>query len=148
VTRDALLERLRSRKYAVESSVSSDGAPQSAIVGIAVSDRFEIVFDTLTDTRKARNLELNPQVAFTVGSLEADASWSIQYEGVVDQPAGEDLARLVDLYLSVFPDGLERQSWPGLIYLRARPMWLRYSDFRPDPPEIVEFGAAELAALT
>ena len=127
--------------------MSSEGAPQSAVVGIAVSDRFEIVFDTLTDTRKARNLLLNPQVAFTIASLEADASWSIQYEGVVDQPKGEDLERLVELYLSVFPDGRARQTWPGLMYLRATPVWLRYSDFGREPPEILEFGVPELAAL-
>ena len=147
MTRAALLEFLRLRRYAVESSVSPDGAPQAAVVGIAVSDRFEIVFDTLTSTRKARNLLLDPRVAFAIGSLEPDVTRSIQYEGIVDQPAGQDLARLVELYLGVFPDALERQTWPGLIYLRAHPTWLRYSDFSHEPPEIVEFGAAELQSL-
>jgi hypothetical protein len=31
--------------------------------------------------------------------------------------------------------------WPGLIYVRARPTWIRYSDYNVDPPQIVEFTA-------
>ena len=27
----------------------------------------------------------------------------------------------------------------GLIYVRSRPTWIRYSDFNQDPPLIVEF---------
>jgi hypothetical protein len=47
-------------------------------------------------------------------------------------------------YFESFPDGRERQSWPGITYIRARPTWLRFSDFGPDPPEIIEFDRAEL----
>jgi len=39
----------------VVGSISADGAPQSALVGFAVTDELEIVFDTLSDTRKYRN---------------------------------------------------------------------------------------------
>ena len=42
------------------------------------------------------------------------------------------------------PDGPDRLSWPGLIYVRVRPTWLRYSDYSRDPVEIVELGAEEL----
>jgi hypothetical protein len=47
MTRDELLEFMRSEKYAVQTSVSPSGVPQAAVVGIAVTDRLEIVFDTL-----------------------------------------------------------------------------------------------------
>ena len=60
----------------------------------------------------------------------------------------ESLERLTALYLERFPDGRERQSWPGLIYLRARPTWLRYSDFSHDPPEIVELDAMQLRVMS
>jgi general stress protein 26 len=147
MTRRGLLEFLKARRYAVQSSVASDGAPQAAVVGFAVSDAFEIVFDTLADTRKARNLLREPRIALVFGSLERDVTLSVQYEGVVDQPIGQELERLVELYLGVFPDGRERQSWPGLMYLRVTPTWLRYSDFSQDPPEILEFDAAGLLGL-
>jgi hypothetical protein len=68
----------------------------------------------------------------------------VQYEGIVDEPEGAELERLQTLYFRRFPDGIERQSWPGLIYLRARPTWVRYSDFSREPPEIVELGAQQL----
>lgn len=50
---DALLAFVRQHKIAVEASCPAAGAPQSACVGFAVSDAFEIVFDTLESSRKA-----------------------------------------------------------------------------------------------
>lgn len=43
--------------------------------------------------------------------------------------------------------GRDRLAWPGIIHLRVRPTWLRYSDFSHDPPVITEFSATDLAAL-
>jgi hypothetical protein len=40
-------------------------------VGIAVTDRFEVVFDTLGSSRKARNLRANPSIALVLGGLSA-----------------------------------------------------------------------------
>ena len=53
MTHEALLEFMRSEKYAVQTSVSPSGLPQAAVVGIAVTDRFEVVFDTDASSRKA-----------------------------------------------------------------------------------------------
>ena len=64
---------------------------------------------------------------------------TVQYEGVADEPGGEDLERLKERYFIRFPGGRDRQSWPGLTYVRARPQWMRFSDFNQTPPEIVEF---------
>jgi hypothetical protein len=68
------------------------------------------------------------------------------YEGIADEPAGAELERLKEFYFTRFPDGRERQSWRGLIYIRARPTWIRFSDFNQAPPKIVEFGLDELAS--
>jgi hypothetical protein len=147
ITRAALLAFLRQHRLAVQSSTDAAGRPQSAVVGIAVSDDFEIVFDTLGDSRKARNLRARPHIAFVVGGLASGQERTVQYEGVADEPTGTDRARLVGLYLSVFPDGLERQRWPTLTYFRARPTWLRYSDYDVDPPDIAELDGATLRDL-
>ena len=147
ITRAALLEFMRSNRYVVESSVHADGGPQGAMVGVAISDDFEIVFDTLETSRKAQNLRLNPRIAFVFRGFMPHDERTVQYEGVADEPTEADRARLVDLYLSVFPDGRERQTWAGLIYVRAKPAWLRYSDYDHDPPEIVEFDRAGLIKL-
>jgi hypothetical protein len=49
------------------------------------------------------------------------------------------------MYFSRFPDGRERQRWPGITYWRVRPAWVRYSDYSRNPPEVVELTAADLA---
>jgi hypothetical protein len=144
MSREQLLEFMRSHRYAVEASVSPSGEAQAAVVGIVVTDDFEIVFDTLAETRKARNLRRNRAIALVIGGTAGGDERSLQYEGTVDEPQGAELERLQALYFSRFPDGIERQSWPGLIYLRARPTWVRYSDFSREPPEIVELDAQQL----
>jgi hypothetical protein len=64
---------------------------------------------------------------------------TVQLEGITDEPTGTDLDRLKELYFVQFPDGRGRQTWPGLTYIRVRPLWLRFSDFSQSPPAIAEF---------
>lgn len=146
MTRDELLEFMRSHRYAVESSVSPAAAPEAAVVGIAVTDRFEIVFDTLASSRKAENLRRHPRIAFVIGGTLDGDERTVQYEGVADEPSGAERDRLVAVYLDRFPDGRARQQWPGLTYVRARATWIRYSDYNADPPMIVEFSDSDLRA--
>jgi general stress protein 26 len=139
MTREALFEFMRSEKYAVQTSVSPSGLPQAAVVGIAVTDRFEIVFDTLASSRKAPNLRANPAIAFVIGGTREGDERTVQYEGTADEPSGGELERLLAVYYACFPDGPERRAWPGLIYVRVKPTWIRYSNFGSNPPEISEF---------
>jgi len=141
-----LLAFLRQHRLAVEASVSPAHTPQAAVVGIAVTDRFEIVFDTVDSTRKAHNLRRNPRLAFVIGGLTKGEERTVQYEGVADEPSGAELERLKAIYYSVYPDGPSRLSWPGLIYVRVRPIWIRYTDYTVEPTEIVEFSAEDLLA--
>ena len=140
-----LLEFLRLHRLAVQASVSVASGPQAAIVGFAVSDRFEIIFDTLGSARKAQNLRENPRVALVIGGWVAGDERTAQYEGEADEPAGAERARITEIYYSVYPDGRERAKWPGLTYFRVKPNWIRYSDYNQDSPEIVEFTAKDLA---
>ena len=41
------------------------------------------------------------------------------------------LARLLLPGKEAFPDGPQRELWPGISYVRVRLTWARYSDFRP-----------------
>jgi len=144
MTVSELLAFLRSQTLAVQTSVSPSGAPQAAVVAFVVTESFEIFFDTLDSTRKVHNLRRNPRVAFVIGGMLDGDERTVQYEGVADEPEGADLQRLKAVYFNRFPDGPARQSWPGLMYMRARPTWIRYSDFNATPRHIEEFGAAEL----
>jgi general stress protein 26 len=144
MTPRALLDFLRSHRLAVQASVSPTGAAQAAVVGFAISDQFEIVFDTLASTRKAQNLRQNPKIALVIGGATDGEERTVQYEGIADEPSGPELEELKQVYYTAYPDGPGRLSWPGLIYVRVRPTWLRYSDYTIDPPTIVEYGAGEL----
>jgi len=124
MTLAGLLQFMRSHRLAVEASVSPSGSPEAAVVGFVVTDRFEIVFDTVDNTRKAQNLRRNPSIALVIGGIASGNERTVQYEGVVDEPGGAELERLKDLYFARFPEGRERLSWPGLIYLRAGPRWI------------------------
>lgn len=147
MTRADLLAVLRTHRYAVQASYSPNSGPQAATVGVAVTDAFELVFDTLSVTRKAQNLVADPRVAFVFGSLDDAAARTVQYEGIAERPSGAILEALLECYLGVFPDGQERQAWPGLVYYRVRPTWLRFSDFATVPPTQTDYTQAELLAL-
>jgi uncharacterized pyridoxamine 5'-phosphate oxidase family protein len=137
--RDELIRFLRKYKLAVQASVAADGTPQAAVVGIAVSERLEIIFDTLESTRKYRNLRADPRIALVIGW---DDEITAQIEGRVDFPTGSELERIRECYFSAYPDGRDRLAWPGITHARVRPTWLRYSDFNKQ--ETLELGPGEL----
>ena len=145
--RAELLELLRSHRYAVQASVAADTRPQAAVVGIAVSDDFEIVFDTLDSSRKAGNLRGNAAIALVIGGTHHGDERTVQYEGVADVPTGADRDRILELYFSRFPDGRDRLRWSGITHVRVRPRWVRYSNFNSNPPEIVEWDEQALSRL-
>ena len=130
-----LVSFMRRHRLAIEASVSAHGGPQAAVVGFAVSDVGELFFDTLSTTRKCRNLRQDPRIALVVGW---DEERTVQYEGIADEPSGAELARLKELYFAVFPDGRERERWPDITYFRVRPIWARYSDFTGAEPSSSE----------
>jgi hypothetical protein len=142
VTRAELLAFLRRYRIAVEASVASDGAPQAAVVGIAVSDHLEIIFDTLASTRKYVNLRQEPRIALVVGW---DDEATAQVDGVAHFPEGEELERARACYFGVYPDGRERLAWPGITHVVVKPERIRFSDFNARPALFVEFGPDELA---
>jgi general stress protein 26 len=144
VTTAELLTFMREHPLAVQASVSAAQGAQAAVVGIVVTDDFEVFFDTAATSRKVDNLRRNPQIAFVIGGTTVGDERTVQYEGIADEPTGAELERLTELYFESFPDGRERQSWSGITYIRTRPTWARYTDFNEDPPATIEFDLGEL----
>ena len=143
VTRAELVQFLRRYRLAVQASVARGGAPQAAVIGFGVSDACEIVFDTVTTTRKYANLAADPRIALVIGW---DHDMTAQIEGVVDFPTGDELARAREVYFAAYPDGRDRLAWAGITHARVRPTWVRFSDFTKDPPLIVELAGDALAS--
>ena len=122
-------------RYGVVSSISSTGTPQSALVGIAVTDQLEIVFDTLRSTRKYRNLMARPACSVVLGF---PGEKTLQLEGNAMEPEGAERTRYQEAYFLTWPDGRDRIGCTGMTYLVVRPTWIRFSDFDQRPPLIQE----------
>jgi hypothetical protein len=144
MTRMELVAFLRDQPWAVEATATADGAPQAAVIGVAIGDELELIFDTLSSSRKHQNLERDPRIAFVIGW---DAECTVQYLGRASRPAGEELARLKAVYFARFQDGPTRERWPGIAYWCVRPTWIRWSDFRSTPPTIISWESTRLADL-
>jgi len=123
---EQLYRFIQPRKLAVISTVAPNGDPQSALVGIAVSPQLQIVFDTVKSSRKYTNLKNDPRISLVVGW---DTETTLQYEGIATEPEGEALRHAKDIYFQTWPDGVERQQWPGITWFLVTPTWVRYSDF-------------------
>jgi pyridoxine/pyridoxamine 5'-phosphate oxidase len=92
--RDDLLQFLRAHRWAIEATSSPTAQPQAAIVGVAVTDKLELVFDTLASSRKAANLRANSRIALVIGGWNEADPRTVQYEGKVDFPEGSELERV------------------------------------------------------
>jgi hypothetical protein len=122
-------------RYGVVSSISGDGTPQSALVGIAISPDLEIIFDTVKSSRKYPNLIARPNCSFVVGWA---GEQTVQFEGIASEPNGPDLKRYQEIYFAVWPEGRAHLNWPDIAYFVVRPRWIRYSDYDQTPPVIEE----------
>lgn len=136
MTKDLLYDFISRHPFAVLGTVTPSGEPESALMRTIVTPGLELFFDTRTGTRKYRNFLANPACSFVIGCT---GPASVQYEGMLATPAGDELAGLKALYFAATPAARERDSWPDLAWLVARPKWIRYSDYSRQPPEIAEF---------
>ena len=131
-----LVRFAREHSLAVVSSVGPEGTPQSALVGIAISNSLEIIFDTVSMSRKYANLTARPACSFVIGWM---GEITMQYEGVAELPTGDELRRYQEIYFAKWPDGRDRLNWKGICHFVVHPKWVRYSDFSGAAPVIEEF---------
>ena len=126
---------VRERGLAVVATRTPTGAPEAALVGVAITDEAEIVFDTSIRSRKYHNLSQEPEVALVVG-FEDEVT--VQCEGIADVPAGAERERCLDAYLRQYPDGRARAADPAIVHVRVRPRWVRISDYRTGSERVEE----------
>jgi len=108
---DAALELLASPAVATVATLNPDGSPHLSVAWVGVEDG-EIVFGTLDDQRKLRNLRRDPRIALTVHSDRINR-WGLRESLVIDGTArvteggaADLLQRLAHTYIgpdAVFP---------------------------------------------
>ena len=136
MTLEQVFDIAKRKRFLVVSTVDHSGAPEAALMGFALTQANEIVFDTLSSSRKAVNLVRNPAAALVIGW---DDNISLQIEGPARRPVGDDLASAKAAYFREWPDGRARENWPDIAYLVVTPKWIRYSNYAAGPPVVEEF---------
>ncbi len=79
---DAALDLLASDAVATVATLDPDGSPHLSLAWVGLEDG-EIVFGTLDDQRKLRNLRRDPRIAVTVQSDHVN-SWGLREYLVID----------------------------------------------------------------
>ncbi|HZZ23253.1 MAG TPA: pyridoxamine 5'-phosphate oxidase family protein [Roseiarcus sp.] len=130
MTLEEVFDIARRKRFVVVSTVDEAGAPEAALMGFALTQAKEVVFDTLSTSRKVVNLARNPAAALVIGW---DDNISLQIEGLARRPTGDDLASAKAAYFREWPDGRARENWPNIAYVVVRPKWVRYSNYSGAP---------------
>src|ERR1700722_8354329 len=130
MTLEEVFDIAKTKRYLVVSTVNESGAPEAALMGFALTQAKEVVFDTLSTSRKAVNLARNPPAALVIGW---DDNVSLQIEGVARRPVADDLASAKAAYFGQWPDGGARENWPNIAYFVVRPKWSRHSNCSGGP---------------
>jgi general stress protein 26 len=126
VNKHFIYDFIKSRSLAVITSVNEKAMPEAALIGIAVTPKLEIIFDTANISRKYPNLLKNPAVALVIGW---DNDITLQYEGTANQlQDGDDHYK--QLYFDTFKDAQQRgQTLHGIVYFKISPHWIRYCNY-------------------
>ena len=136
MTEIGLREFIAKCRLGVSRNDRSYARPQSSLVGIAVTEELEILFDTVKRSRKYGNLIAQPSCSFAMGW---EGEQTVQYEGEAAELLGGELERLQPIYFARWPECRAHLTWPGIVYFVVRPRWIRYSDYDQQPPLIQEF---------
>ncbi|MDP3947764.1 MAG: pyridoxamine 5'-phosphate oxidase family protein [bacterium] len=131
--KNRIKEVIQLNALAVLSTVTSEGASESAAVEISVLDNLELIFDTLASFRKYRNLATNRNVSVVIG-LEPV---TIQYEGTAFELEGKELNDYKKIHLDRFPEAAKFEKL-GMKFFKVLPKWIRYTDAVKQPWEVFE----------
>jgi pyridoxine/pyridoxamine 5'-phosphate oxidase len=131
-----VLEFIKKAELAVISTIGPDGRPESAVIGFGETDKFQIIFGTYNSSRKYSNIANDPRVSIVIGW---DDGATVQLEGRARALAGPEASRYSNLYFDKSPTASKYASHPEERYFLIEPDWIRYTDLRVEPWDLVEF---------
>lgn len=131
-----VLEILKKNSLCVLSTSSIKGKSQSAVMESVVKDDLTILFNTEITTRKYKNVQENEQVSIVFGGWSNDPT--IQIDGIARELAGQEEVKAKEYMLSVNPELKEYFNDEMGMFIEVKPIWVRYSDFSKNPPEVLE----------
>lgn len=130
-----LLNFLKQHDLMMLSTIGATGSPQAAVVEFGELDDLSLIFDTLTTSRKYKNLQRTKNVAVVIGW---DDNRTVQIEGEARELKGADQKQAKQAYFAKNPRAQKWESRENVAYFVIRPLWIRYSDLNQDPWYIKE----------
>lgn len=131
-----VLEFVKRHDLMVIATVDENDKPEAAVVEFGELDDFTIVIDTLTTSRKYKNLQSNTEVALVIGW---DRDVTVQINATAQKLHGEALEKAKAAYFAKNKRAKKWENRSDVTYFGFRPTWIRYSDVGHDPWVIKEF---------
>ncbi|HSW99859.1 MAG TPA: pyridoxamine 5'-phosphate oxidase family protein [Patescibacteria group bacterium] len=129
-----VLDFIKKQKLATISTVNENAKPEAAVIGFGQTNNLELIFGTNNSSRKYKNVVKNSSVAFVIGW---DEGATVQFEGIASELNDDDLPLIRDSYWSKSPDAEKYYEDEGQRYFRVRPTWIRYTDLKKEPWNII-----------
>ena len=117
----------------VVATVSPDGSPEAALVGVAALEDGTLIFNTPDAARKVANLRANSRVAVVIGTA---GDVSVQVEGDAFIVEDEERQYYGRAYDRRFPGS--RALADGFLVIVVRPDWVRVYDAGQRPAVVRE----------
>jgi uncharacterized pyridoxamine 5'-phosphate oxidase family protein len=125
-----LFNFIKEHKLGVISTVTGDALPESAVVGISVSENLEIIFSSFSTSRKYHNLLKNPRVSFVIGWEKGQ---TVQYEGEAKELTQEEAEEELETSLEKIPSIAKFVQREYEVVYKVAPKWLRFTNLSADP---------------
>ena len=129
-------EFLEKETYCVMSTVNSENKPESAVMSFSITEDNKIVLSTNKNSRKAKNILQNPNVAISFGVNPVEYT-TIQVEGEVQIAKDEELEKFQNVHVAKNPFSKKFVFDDDNIMLVVSPKWIRYSKLS-EPVEVFE----------
>ncbi len=139
MTKEEVLQYIKTQTLAVVSTATPTGKPQAAVVEFGELDDLTIIIDTLATSRKYQNLQSNQQVAIVIGW---DQNITVQMDAIATELAGDELAKCKEAYFAKNKRARRWEEYDDIAYFAFKPTWVRYSDVGQSPWVIEEFDIA------
>jgi uncharacterized pyridoxamine 5'-phosphate oxidase family protein len=131
--RKQALAFLKNNIVAVVATVGIDGVPEAATVHYVIDNNFTLYFYTKSNSRKAKNLQNNTQVAI-VGT--ENIPMTVQLDGVASMMyENEETATIIDRLAKVsskgyFPPPINSLAGDAISVYKIEPKYLQWLDAR------------------
>lgn len=126
-----ILDFIKSEKFGVVATVNDKGNPQSATMSISQTDNLELIFQTPNNSRKYKNLKINPNVSITFGFSLKDFT-TVQFEGIAKEVKEDKINDCRRIHVKKNPYSENYAYLPENKYFLVSPKWIRYWDFNKD----------------